>query len=425
VIGAHPNEGFVICDGSSDVFKVWGCNNATTAMRCSASAPIFCGTSCVQSPVVCAQGGTGLVCAASVVCSPIVCGTTCITIGSLKLTGSRVATTATNLHLDALSAGTTYINYYTGTGGTVFGNGASGVVACITGAGLIKGPIVCGTSWLCSGAGVCAASDWFRISGDGGLYFSSYGGGWHMTDSTWIRAYNSKPLYVNTCIQAGGCVYAPYVYGATQVCAPIVCGACCIRTCLVKANILEQNAGASTLCIRTESGTNKDIVISPHGTGKTCIQGNLYVSGMVCTEGIEGDTFNSASCKLNSITCFNTSCSTGYDAIYDIYVSANPNSGGSSVYRDVVHMTSYVTTGWSGSAVTKYINTVEHFNRGDAHVSGAGHVTASVHLLVGDVGCECYAQGCNTCLQIRICGGNTGTNAQYRTAECVLIKRIL
>jgi len=146
---------------------------------------------------------------------------------------------------------------------------------------------------------------------------------------------------------------------------------------------------------------------------------------MVCTEGIEGDTFNSASCKENSITCFNTSCSTGYDAIYDIYVSANPNSGGSGVYRDVVHMTSYVTTGYSGSAVTKYINTVEHFNRGDAHGSGAGHVTASVHLLVGDVGCECYAQGCNTCLQIRICGGSTGTNAQYRTSECVLIKRVL
>tara|TARA_R110002110_G_scaffold390830_2_gene603970 strand:- start:1154 stop:3067 length:1914 start_codon:yes stop_codon:yes gene_type:complete len=179
--------------------------------------------------------------------------------------------------------------------------------------------------------------------------------------------------------------------------------------------------------VRIGSATQR-LVVGPGTTTscqQMCICGNLYVSGMVCTEGVEGDTFNSASCKLNSITCFNTSCVTGYDAIYDIYVSANPNCAGSGVYRDVVHMTSYVTTGYSGSAVTKYINTVEHFSRGDAHSSGAGSVTASVHLLVGTVGCECYAQGCNTCLQVRICGGSTATNAAARGSECVLIKRIL
>ncbi|MCG3167647.1 MAG: hypothetical protein POELPBGB_03441 [Bacteroidia bacterium] len=37
-------------------------------------------------------------------------------------------------------------------------------------------------------------SNWFRPLGTSGLYFQSYGGGWHMTDATWIRAYNSKPI---------------------------------------------------------------------------------------------------------------------------------------------------------------------------------------------------------------------------------------
>jgi hypothetical protein len=173
--------------------------------------------------------------------------------------------------------------------------------------------------------------------------------------------------------------------------------------------------------VRILVNTTTDIRLCNH----TCVYGNLFVSGLVCTEGIEGDAFSSVSCKQNDVSCFNTTCSTGYDAIYDIYVSANPNSGGSSVYRDVVHMTTYVTTGYSGSAVTKYINTVEHFSRGNAHSSGGGPVCASVHLLVGLVGCECYAQGCNTCLQVRICGGNTTNNAQYRISECVLIKRVL
>jgi len=48
----------------------------------------------------------------------------------------------------------------------------------------------------------CHATDWFRPSGSTGLYFQSYGGGWHMTDSTWIRSYNSKNVYINAELQA-------------------------------------------------------------------------------------------------------------------------------------------------------------------------------------------------------------------------------
>jgi len=37
---------------------------------------------------------------------------------------------------------------------------------------------------------------WYRTSGNQGIYFSTYTGGVHMTDSTWVRTYNSKRLYV-------------------------------------------------------------------------------------------------------------------------------------------------------------------------------------------------------------------------------------
>jgi hypothetical protein len=37
-----------------------------------------------------------------------------------------------------------------------------------------------------------------NITGSNVLYFSTYGGGWQMTDSTWIRSYNSKNVYVST-----------------------------------------------------------------------------------------------------------------------------------------------------------------------------------------------------------------------------------
>ena len=39
--------------------------------------------------------------------------------------------------------------------------------------------------------------NWVRPSGNKGLYFQTHGGGWYMTDSTWIRSYNSKPVYIN------------------------------------------------------------------------------------------------------------------------------------------------------------------------------------------------------------------------------------
>ena len=54
------------------------------------------------------------------------------------------------------------------------------------------------------------ANDWFRVNGADGLYWQTYGGGWQMTDTTWIRAYNSKALYVANQIAATGNITAYY-----------------------------------------------------------------------------------------------------------------------------------------------------------------------------------------------------------------------
>lgn len=58
--------------------------------------------------------------------------------------------------------------------------------------------------WTCSTLNaygrITTASDiysqsWVRTVGTTGWYSESYGGGWHMTDSTWLRAYNNKQIY--------------------------------------------------------------------------------------------------------------------------------------------------------------------------------------------------------------------------------------
>lgn len=59
-------------------------------------------------------------------------------------------------------------------------------------------------AWICSTLNaygrITTASDiysqsWVRTVGTTGWYSESYGGGWHMTDSTWLRAYNNKQIY--------------------------------------------------------------------------------------------------------------------------------------------------------------------------------------------------------------------------------------
>lgn len=81
--------------------------------------------------------------------------------------------------------------------------------------------------WICSTLNaygrITTASDiysqsWVRTVGTTGWYSESYGGGWHMTDSTWIRAYNNKQIYTASTspdafhtlggVNAGGRIYA-------------------------------------------------------------------------------------------------------------------------------------------------------------------------------------------------------------------------
>lgn len=50
------------------------------------------------------------------------------------------------------------------------------------------------TGWDSGVAGAVSCNNWFRAAGNTGIYFDSYGGGWNMTDSTYIRAYNGKSV---------------------------------------------------------------------------------------------------------------------------------------------------------------------------------------------------------------------------------------
>jgi hypothetical protein len=52
-------------------------------------------------------------------------------------------------------------------------------------------------------AGDIRAQGWLRTLGATGWYSDSYGGGWYMSDSSWIRAYSDKSVYTGGEMQAG------------------------------------------------------------------------------------------------------------------------------------------------------------------------------------------------------------------------------
>jgi hypothetical protein len=48
------------------------------------------------------------------------------------------------------------------------------------------------------------SNDWFRATGNSGFYFEDHGGGWQMTDNTWIRSHGNKNIYTAGRMKADG-----------------------------------------------------------------------------------------------------------------------------------------------------------------------------------------------------------------------------
>jgi hypothetical protein len=62
---------------------------------------------------------------------------------------------------------------------------------------------------------ILASGSWFRTVGNSGWFSETHGGGWHMTDATWIRSYNNKSIYHNSGIMRTDGTFQVGASGAT------------------------------------------------------------------------------------------------------------------------------------------------------------------------------------------------------------------
>jgi hypothetical protein len=79
---------------------------------------------------------------------------------------------------------------------------------------------------------------WLRAAGNSGLYFETWGGGWHMTDATWLRTYNNKSIWAGSgVIGTNGSFSVGYSGSAGPVGGAIFAGNVGIGTNSTSANL--------------------------------------------------------------------------------------------------------------------------------------------------------------------------------------------
>ncbi len=123
-----------------------------------------------------------------------------VTSQSLKTTGN------TNVGGTLAVTGGTTLSGAVQVKNTLNTTGAITTSSNITGVN-INGTNITGTSLTgntITSRGETYTQNWFRTTGDGGIYFQKYGGGWNMTDANTIRAYGGKNIATTGAITASG-----------------------------------------------------------------------------------------------------------------------------------------------------------------------------------------------------------------------------
>ena len=126
-------------------------------------------------------------------------------------------------------------------------------------------------------------SNWFRSTGDTGWYSQTYGGGWNMTDTTYIRAYGSKRVYTANTEQ-----YAFYTAGGMTAVKGFWHSAVNSNSYVLLAggsyknlsDFAKGNAGSATKGVYVTSGTVTAMTYSLYANVNSGTAGKLaYYSG--------------------------------------------------------------------------------------------------------------------------------------------------
>lgn len=130
---------------------------------------------------------------------------------------------------------------------------------------------------------IYANGGWFRVSGNQGLYWETWGGGFYMSDVTWIRTYNDKNIWTNTgLLGAQGGLTVGYAGATPPAGGAIIAGLTGMGTSVpnqrlsVQGSIEIMDAFDNVLCSRsTAQGRSHQMI----GTYMGWDQGAVFLGG--------------------------------------------------------------------------------------------------------------------------------------------------
>lgn len=167
------------------------------------------------------------------------------------------------------------------TGGVVLGRG-NGIVSLTTGTSYFNGGNV-GIGTTVPGykldvvGDIRAQNAWLRTTGNTGWYSDTWGGGWYMQDSSWIRGYNNKSLWMGSGLIGGdGGLTIGYGGAGSPSGGAIIGGNVGIGTVSPDARLAVTNTAAGTagLVVHGQSGDTW----FPYTDGKNYIRGTTIIA---------------------------------------------------------------------------------------------------------------------------------------------------
>jgi len=178
----------------------------------------------------------------------------------------------------AISGSATVTGSFTANGRVTFNNGGTGGNGTLTVAGDITTYRSSNTGVLYFGSGqnnyiyydgtnYNMPGGNLYLNGNYNLYFSAWGGGWYMQDSTWIRSVNSKSVWVDSGVLGGqGGLTLGYGGGSPPSAGAIISGCVGIGTSTPSGSLEVKSNGPAIVINGTTISSYKGIEIQGNGT---------------------------------------------------------------------------------------------------------------------------------------------------------------
>lgn len=198
-----------------------------------------------------------------------------------------------------------------------------------------------------------AIGQWLRTTGSTGWYNETFGGGWNMTDTTWIRSYGSKDVYINTMLRADG---GFQVDGTVAISADNSTHRIDSPTSFAVLQF-DVTGGASNNSLAIVQNTNDQLVFGRYADNFGAFQASPFIFNMDSGK----LHVNGGGMQVNSLA--NCSGKIYTDASGNFLCGADQTGAGSSIGFSGCYNTTAPNDGWaacnSGYAVTAvYVNGV-------------------------------------------------------------------